>query len=364
MSGNKGSRKINFGSGPAALPEEVLHQASEAVVDYNHTGLSILEIPHRGKLFLDILEESKALVRELCELDDQFEVLWLHGGGRLQFCMVPANFLGENDVAGYIDSGHWSQEAMNYAAYYGRSEALCSSRDVRYTALPTFPKKIPDDLAYVHITTNNTIYGTQWHRLPDVKVPLVADMSSDIFSIGRDYKNLSLFYAVAQKNVGAAGTTLVVLRKEMLKRVKRDLPPMLDYRAQVVKASVLNTPPVFAIYTCLLMLRWTKKKTLAVLEQESIDKSCLLYDALDQSNIFHPVVAQPEYRSRMNVCFRANNSEIEKGFSDFCSQQNITGLEGHRTVGGFRVSLYNAISREDVQQLVSAMDTFEKNIVL
>jgi phosphoserine aminotransferase len=353
------NRKINFGSGPAALPEDVLRQASEAVVDYNSSGLSILEIPHRGELFTDIIEESKQLVKELCGLSDDYEVLWLHGGGRLQFCMVPMNFLGAQDTAGYVDSGHWSAEAISYAQYYGGVRVLASSRNNNYNSLPILPADVSADLTYLHLTTNNTIYGTQWPGLPKSSVPLIADMSSDIFSRKRDYSACAMFYAVAQKNIGAAGTTLVVIHKDQLARVKRELPPMLDYRVHVEKKSVLNTSPVFAIYTALLMLRWTKARTIETLEQESIRKSAILYEALEKSKVFSPVVTRVEDRSRMNVCFKANNAEIEKGFSDFCTRNGIAGLEGHRTVGGFRVSLYNAITVTQVEQLVCVMQEYE-----
>lgn len=351
--------KINFGSGPAALPQEVLKQASEAIVDYNGSGLSILEIPHRGNLFDDILDESKALVKELCELDDDYEVLWLHGGGRLQFCMVPMNFLGEQDTAGYIDSGHWSAQAIKYAGYYGKTSVLASSTDSNYNRLPDWPSNLPGELSYLHFTTNNTIYGTQWDNIPKNQVSLIADMSSDILSRKRSYDNCDLFYAVAQKNIGAAGVTLVAIRKGMLDKIRRTLPPMLDYKAQVNQHSVLNTPPVFAIYASLLMLRWTKAKGIENIEEESLYKSSLLYSEIERNTLFKPTVAVAEHRSRANVCFTGNSSEIEKGFSDFCTRNNITGLEGHRTVGGFRASLYNAITTEQVEKFVSVMQEYE-----
>jgi len=359
MKESTGIKQINFGSGPAALPDEVLREAGEAIIDYKGTGLSILEILHRGKLFNDILEESKVHVKDLCALNDDYEILWLHGGGRLQFCMVPMNFLGDQETAGYIDSGHWSQEAIKYAAYYGTSVVLASSREDNYNRLPDFPSGIPTHYSYLHLTTNNTIYGTQWNTIPVANIPLIADMSSDIFSRQRPYTDCSLFYAVAQKNIGAAGTTLVVIRKDMLQRIKRHLPPMLDYNAQVEKKSVLNTPPVFAIYTALLMLRWTKTKGIEAIERENHQKASMVYSELERNSLFNPTVSIKEHRSLMNVCFTANNPEIEKGFSEFCSQNNITGLEGHRTVGGFRVSLYNAITLAQAGKLVAVMQEFE-----
>ncbi|HRO42672.1 MAG TPA: 3-phosphoserine/phosphohydroxythreonine transaminase [Flavipsychrobacter sp.] len=359
MKEDKGIKQINFGSGPAALPPEVLLQASEAVIDYNQTGLSILEIPHRGNLFANILEESKALVKELCELNDEYDVLWLQGGGRLQFCMIPMNFLGAQKTAGYVDSGHWADEAKKYAEYYGNVRVLSSSKESNYSRLPDFPKNIAQDISYLHVTTNNTIYGTQWGSLPAITTPLIADMSSDIFSRKRGYSNCALFYAVAQKNIGAAGATLVVLRKEMTKNIASTIPPMLNYNEQLKKNSVLNTPPVFAIYTSLLMLRWTRQKSIATIEKESIEKCSLLYNEIERNTLFTPIVTVKEHRSRMNICFAANNYEIEKGFSDFCNQHYIAGIEGHRTVGGFRFSLYNAITVQQVERLVSVMQEYE-----
>lgn len=340
------------------LPQEVLHEASGAIVNYDDTGLSILEIPHRGKYFDAILEESKVLVHELCGLTDDYEVLWLHGGGRLQFCMVPMNFL--DGAAGYIDSGHWANEAMSYAGYYGKVEVLTSSKEDNYRHLPEWPTEIPAHLSYLHFTTNNTIFGTQWPEIPKTDIPLIADMSSDIFSRRMDYSNCAMFYAVAQKNIGPAGVTLAVVRKDMLSRIKRTIPPMLDYAAHAGKGSVLNTPPVFAIYTSLLTLRWTKNRGIDVIGQENSTKATLLYEEINRNSLFHTVI-KPEDRSTMNACFAATHKEHERAFINFCEERNITGVEGHRSVGAFRASLYNAISLHDVQALVDAMQEFEQH---
>jgi phosphoserine aminotransferase len=356
----RNNRRINFGAGPAALPEEVLQQASEAILNYNDTGLSILEIAHRGKYFSDILEESKALVKELCGLDDAYEVLWMHGGGRLQFAMIPMNFLGDNETAGYIDSGFWSHDAMAYAKHYGNVHCLASSKEDNYTHLPAWPASVPGDLSYLHFTTNNTIYGTQWPEVPGVNVPLIADMSSDIFSRQMAYKNCAMFYAVAQKNIGPAGTTLVVLNKNMLQQIKRPLAPMLDYNAHAKANSVLNTAPIFPIYTSLLTLRWTKQKGIAAIEKENDAKAQLLYDEIDRNSLFTGT-AKKEHRSKMNVCFGTASKETDKAFTEYCEQRNITGIEGHRSVGSFRVSLYNAIPLSSVQLLADAMKEFEHN---
>jgi phosphoserine aminotransferase len=354
------SHKINFGSGPAALPREVLQEAAAAITNYNDTGLSILEIAHRGEYFDEILEESKALVKELCELGEEHEILWLPGGGRLQFCMVPMNFLSKEKTAGYIDSGAWAADAIQYASYYGNVSVLSSSKKENYTHLPEWPGNIPNDFAYLHFTTNNTIYGTQKREIPQTSAPLIADMSSDIFSLQREYKNCSLFYAVAQKNIGPAGATLVVIRKDLLKRQNNNLPQMLDYTQHIKKNSVLNTPPVFAIYVSLLMLRWTKKKTIKIIENESIQKSGMLYSELERNSLFQPVVSNSEDRSRMNICFTAKEKANEKAFGIFCEERGIVGIEGHRTVGGFRVSLYNAITIDAVKTFIDVMKTFEE----
>lgn len=351
--------KINFNSGPAALPLPVLQAASAAVINYNNTGLSILGIPHRGKLFADILEEAKELVKELCGLNDEYEVLWMHGGGRLQFAMMPMNFLGDKQTAGYIDSGYWAADAINYAKHYGNVAVLASSKEDNYTHLPEWPVAIPKDIAYLHITTNNTIYGTQCHYVPKVDVPLIADMSSDIFSKQMDYTNCDAFYAVAQKNIGAAGVTMVAIKKAMLQHSKRTLTPMLSYAAHAKAGSVLNTPPVFAIYTALLMLRWIKEKGITTIEKENNEKATLLYNEIERNTLFDCIVQNVADRSKMNVCFTAKQHEHEKSFISFCEAYNVTGIEGHRSVGAFRASLYNAISLADVQQLVILMQQFE-----
>jgi len=350
--------KINFNAGPAALPPEVLHEAAKAVNKYKKTGLSILELPHRGKEFADIIAESKQLVKDLCGLDDRYEVLWLHGGGRQQFFMIPMNFLAADGSAGYVDSGYWAEEALKYATHYGDVQILATSKKDNYNHLPAWPAKIPKQLSYLHFTTNNTIYGTQWGNIPESKnVPLIADMSSDIFSREHDYKKYGMFYAAVQKNLGTPGTALAVIRKDMLGNIVRSLPPMLDYAAQVKEDSILNTANVFGIYVSLLMLRWTKAKGIATIEKENKQKAKLLYDAIDKSSVFVPHVKEKAHRSLMNVCFTAKTPEIEKAFLKLCNDNDITGVQGHRSVGGFRVSLYNAVPVEAVQRLVELMDT-------
>ena len=349
---------INFNAGPAALPKEVLHKASEAIVDYNGTGLSILEIPHRGRYFDAILEESKTLVKEIAKLDADQEVLWMHGGGRLQFCMIPMNFLGEQETAGFLDTGYWAMQAIEYAGYYGKVSVLASGKENNYQQLPTWPL-VPNELAYLHITTNNTIFGTQLKNIPETDVPLIADMSSDIFSRDIDYTKFAMCYACAQKNVGPAGVALVIINKKLLKENKRVLPPMLSYAEHVKKGSVLNTPPVFAIYTSLLNLRWIKNKGIYEIEKENNIKAAMLYNEIERNSLFHCTVKE-EDRSKMNVCFHAKDKETERAFINYCEDRNIIGIEGHWSAGAFRASLYNAITKEDVEVLTETMKEFEQ----
>jgi len=353
---------INFDAGPASLPREVLQQASEAIINYNNSGLSILEIAHRGPLFTAILEEADMLVKELLSLDGSYEVLWLQGGGRLQFAMVPMNFLGDKETAGYIDSGHWAHEAMKNAALYGKIKTIASSREAQYTYVPSWQPDTLKDLRYLHITTNNTIYGTQFANLPETEAPLIADMSSELFSRTLDYRKFGLIYAVAQKNIGPAGVTLVVVHKSLLAEQRRELPEILSYRDMAKNHSVLNTPPVFAIYCSLLTLRWIKNKGIANLERENDAKAALLYKAIDDSNLFYGIV-EKEHRSKMNVCFRAHKEPDTAAFIEFALQHGITGIKGHRSVGGFRVSLYNAVSLANVEKLIVLMKDFEHNKV-
>lgn len=351
-------RKIYFGAGPAALPQEVIEETARAVLDFNGSGISLLSIAHREKAFGAVIEEAGMLVLQLAGLSaNDYEVLWLQGGGRQQFAMVPMNFLSAGQRAGYIDSGHWAHEAMEAARYYGEVVPLASSAGDGYTHLPSWPEHIPDNLQYVHLTTNNTIYGTQWPAIPDCPVALVADMSSDIFSVARDYSQCALIYAVAQKNLGPAGVTLVLVRKDMLQRSAGNLPDALSYAAQAKAASMLNTPPVAAIYTCLLVLRWIIARGMERIEADNRKKAALLYDELMRNELFHSPVAEDSW-SMMNVVFKMKDAAQEKAFLEYCAARNIEGIKGHRSVGGFRASLYNAVSIEDVEALVSAMQAY------
>ena len=348
--------KINFGAGPAALPPEVLYEVSKAVIKYKKTGYSILELPHRSKEFGELLDEANALVKELCGLGTQHVVLWMHGGGRAQFAMVPMNFLKKGQSAAYIDSGHWAHEAFNSAQETGQNAIVAgSTKNEGYNHLPAIPGALPAECNYLHITTNNTIYGTQYHQDPEVTVPVIADMSSDIFSCQRNFARYALIYAVAQKNLGTPGVTLVIADKNLIDSSNADIPSVFSYAKQVKEKNLYNTPNVSGIYTSLLMLRWIKKRGLAAIQSANEAKAKMLYDAIDAHPLFTPHVTQVADRSTMNVVFTAKDKETENKFLQLCHSNNIVGIEGHRSVGGFRVSLYNAIEPDDVKTLVDLM---------
>lgn len=355
-------RKINFNAGPATLPACVLEQVAAATLSYENTGMSILELPHRSKAFEAIVEESKELVRTLCGIDNNYEVVWLHGGGRQQFCMVPTNFLLPGTTAAYIDSGYWAHEAMEYAQYYGSTHIVASAAPEQYTCLPQWPENLPDNTAYLHLTTNNTIYGTQWHNVPHCAVPLIADMSSDILSRRHDYSQYALFYAAAQKNLGTPGVALAVIHKDLLKTANKHLPPLLSYTAQVQQNSIVNTANVSGIYTALQMLKWIKNTGLETIEADNLNKAGLLYNVLDNSSLFKARVSAPTHRSLMNVCFTATSKHHEAALLALCSENNITGIEGHRHTGGFRVSLYNALPLHHVALLAELIQAYERSI--
>jgi len=348
----------NFNSGPAALPGEVLQQAAQDILHFQN-GLSVLEMPHRGTAIKAVIKESEDLVRSLLQLGDDYEVCWMQGGGRAQFAMIPMNFLKPEKTAGFINSGHWADEAMNYARYYGKTLEIAGSKDDEYRHIPQW-EAIPENLAYVHLTSNNTIYGTQFFDFPETNAPLVADMSSDLFSRKLDFRKFDLIYAVAQKNIGPAGATLVIAKSGFLNRQNDNLPGIFSYKELFKAHSAYNTPPVFAIYCSLLNLRWLCNMGMDTIERQNREKAALLYQAIDDSKIFSGT-AQKAHRSLMNVCFRGSNPETEEAFLNFAGQQGISGIKGHRSVGGFRVALYNAITMEEVNYLVKAMRQFEAN---
>ena len=351
----------NFNAGPSALPEEVLKEAAHAISNYNNTGLSILEIGHRTPLFQAIMDEARLLVRELMHLDSNHEVLFLHGGATTQFMQLPMNLLNVRDNAAYADTGVWSSKAIKEARLYGNINIVCSSKESGYLHIPK-DFAVPNDVKYFHITTNNTIYGSQWQNIPNVSVPLVADMSSDILSRELNFNAFDVIYAGAQKNIGCAGVNLVVVNNNILGKVKHPIPSIMDYQNHIKAGSMLNTPPVFAVYVSMLTLRWLKNKGgVREIEVLNKEKANCLYNEIDRNGLFHGTVAV-EDRSKMNVCFKAVTEEIEKLFLRFVQQNNIVGIQGHRLAGGFRASLYNAIPLSSVEVLVDLMRTFEKNV--
>lgn len=349
----------NFNAGPSILPAEVFQQAAAAILDFNNTGLSILEFGHRTPEFTAVMEETRGLVRELMKLDSDHEVLFLHGGASTQFMQVPMNLLDPKDTAAFTDTGVWSSKAIKEAKLFGKVEVVCSSKDKNYTYIPK-DFAVPNDSKYLHITTNNTIYGTQWQQVPKTSNTIVADMSSDIFSRVLDFNSFDLIYAGAQKNMGPAGVNLIVVNKNILGKVKHPIPTIMDYRNHINEGSMLNTPPVFAVYVCLLTLRWLKSQGgVAVMEKRNNEKAALLYNEIDRNSLFTGTVAK-EDRSRMNACFVMPTSELETAFLQYAKSLGIAGIKGHRSVGGFRASLYNALPLSSVQVLVEAMQAFEK----
>ncbi len=349
----------NFNAGPSILPKEVFEEAARSVVNYNNTGLSILEIGHRTPLFQAVLDEAIALIKELMHLNSDKEVLFLHGGASTQFYQVPINLLNDGETAAYLDCGVWGTKAIKEAKLFGTVDVVGSSKDKNYSYIPK-DFIIPSNAKYFHYTTNNTIEGTQMHFVPQTSVPLIADMSSDILSTVMDFNQFELIYAGAQKNIGAAGVNLVVLNKEITGRSTRKLPTMIDYKNHIDNSSMLNTPPVFAIYVCLLTLRWLKKQGgVAGIEKINNKKAELLYNTLDTLPIFKPTVAK-EDRSKMNVVFIMEDSNLEKEFLEICKKEGMVGVKGHRNVGGFRISLYNALDLNSVAAITDLMKYFAK----
>jgi phosphoserine aminotransferase len=349
----------NFNAGPSILPKEVFEEAARSVVSFNDTGLSILEIGHRTPLFQAVLDEAIALIKELMQLNSDKEVLFLHGGASTQFYQVPINLLNDGETAAYLDCGVWGTKAIKEAKLFGTVNVVGSSKDKNYSYIPK-DFVVPSNAKYFHYTTNNTIEGTQMHFVPQTSVPLIADMSSDILSTVIDFNQFELIYAGAQKNIGAAGVNLVVLNKEIAGRSTRKLPAMIDYKNHIDNGSMLNTPPVFAIYVCLLTLRWLKKQGgVAGIEKINNKKAELLYNTLDTLPIFKPTVAK-EDRSKMNVVFIMEDSNLEKEFLEICKKEGMVGVKGHRNVGGFRISMYNALDLNSVAAITDLMKYFAK----
>ena len=350
-------KKHNFSAGPSILAPEVFQKASEALLDFEGTGLSVIEISHRSPEFVRVIERARALALEIAGLDDSYTALFLQGGASMQFLMVPYNLL--ETKAAYIDTGTWANKAQKEAALFGNAEVIASSKADGYKYIPK-NVTVPTDADYLHITTNNTIYGTEYHSLPQTSVPLVADMSSDIFSRPLDYKQFSLTYAGSQKNLGASGSTLVIVKKDLLGKVSRKLPSMMDYQLHIKNDSMFNTPSTFAVYVNLLVLEWIQAQGgLQALGKRNRAKADLLYGEIDRN----PLVvgyANKEDRSLMNVVFNLTDESSKERFDALCKEANISGIKGHRSVGGYRASIYNALPLESVQVLVDVLKEFER----
>ncbi len=352
-------KKHNFYAGPSILSEYAINNTIEGIRNFADTGLSVLEISHRSKEFQAVIDGASALVKELLDIPEGYSVLWLGGGASLQFCMMPYNFL--KTKAAFTDTGTWAHNAIKEAGLFGEALVLASSADANYSFIPK-GYTVPEDVDYFHYTSNNTIYGTEVRKDPDVPVRMIADMSSDIFSRPVDVSKYDAIYAGAQKNLAPAGVTLVIVKDDALGHVDRPIPTMLDYRTHIKKGSMFNTPPVLPIFTAYQTLKWYKELGgVEAIEKIDLEKAKLLYGAIDDSRIFQGTVTDPEDRSIMNVCFvmKPEYKELEKDFLDFVAPRGIVGIKGHRSVGGFRASLYNALPIESVKVLVDAMKDFE-----
>ncbi|MGF7080439.1 3-phosphoserine/phosphohydroxythreonine transaminase [Mucilaginibacter sp. UYCu711] len=351
-------RKHNFGAGPCILPKNVLIEAANGVAQLENSGLSVLEISHRSPDFEQIITNARNLVKELLEVPDDYSILFLQGGASMQFCMIPMNFLNRNNTsAAYLDAGYFGQKAIKEAELFGNINIVASSSQSAYDYIP-IDFHVPDDAAYFHCTSNNTIEGTEMFEFPDTGVPLICDMSSDIFSRKIDVSRFSLIYAGAQKNMGPAGVTLVIVKDSFLENVSGNIPSMLDYRIYRNSNSLFNTPPVFAIYATMLNLRWLKSRGgVKFIQTENSAKAQLLYDEIDRNPLFYGL-AKRTHRSLMNVTFRMYQPKLETDFLAYVTEQGIVGIQGYRTVGGFRASLYNALPYESVKVLVECMRAF------
>ena len=355
-------KKHNFSAGPSILPQEVFKKASQAVLDFNNSGLSILEISHRSKDFVAVMDEARALALELLGLEGKgYQALFLQGGASLEFLRVPYNLMKEGGKAAYLETGTWATSAIKQAKQFGETIVVATSKEENFSYVPK-NYEIPSDASYFHCTSNNTIFGTQMKEFPKTDIPLVCDMSSDIFSRKIDYSQFSLIYAGAQKNMGPAGTTLVVVKEDILNKTGKSIPSMLDYSQHIAKESMLNTPPVFAVYTSLLTMQWLKNLGgVEAIEKMNETKANLLYKEIDRNPLFKGV-AKTEDRSLMNVTFTLNNAEHQEIFDKMWKEANISGINGHRSVGGYRASIYNAMPIESVEVLINVMKELENKI--
>jgi phosphoserine aminotransferase len=352
-------KKHNFYAGPSILPQYTIDKTIEGIKDFAGSGLSVLEISHRSKEFVACMNDTIALFRELLEIPSGYQVLFLGGGASLQFAMVPMNMM--NKKAAYLNTGEWAGKALKEAKLFGEVVEVASSKEKLFNYIPK-NYTIPSDADYFHITTNNTIYGTELKHDMDIQIPLVADMSSDIFSRPVDVSKYAIIYGGAQKNLAPAGVTFVIVKEDVLGKVTRPLPSMLDYRVHIKGESMFNTPPVFAVFAAQQTLKWLKDLGgVKAIQKKNIEKAKILYDEIDRNKLFVPTIPDPEDRSLMNICFIMDQQykELEKAFADFAKSKGLLGIEGHRSVGGFRASTYNALPRESVEALVSAMKEFE-----
>lgn len=352
-------KKHNFYAGPSILPEYTIQKTAEAVINFAGTTLSVMEVSHRSKEFVAVMDQAIALVKELLEVPEGYEVLFLQGGASTQFYMAPFNLL--KTKAGYFNTGVWAANAIKEAKFFGEVVEVASSKDKNYNYIPK-NVTIPTDIDYLHVTTNNTIFGTQLYKDLDSPVQLVADMSSDIFSRPIDISKYALIYAGAQKNLAPSGVTLVIVRKDALGKTGRPIPTMINYMTHIEKESMFNTPPCLPVFAALQTLVWLKDNGgIKAMEVKNIAKAKLLYDEIDRNKLFTTTVPDPEDRSRMNVTFvmTPGYEQLEKAFQAFANERNILGIEGHRSVGGFRASIYNAMPIESVGVLVQAMKDFE-----
>lgn len=355
-------KKHNYSAGPCILPQEVFEKSSQSILDFNDSGLSILEISHRSKDFVAVMDEARDLALELLDLKGKgYQALFLHGGASLEFLMVPYNLMKVDGKAAYLDTGTWASAAIKEAKLFGDVTIVASSKDENYCYIPK-GYTVPSDVDYFHCTSNNTIFGTQIKEFPDVSVPMVCDMSSDIFSRVLDFTKFDIIYAGAQKNMGPAGTTLVVIKEEILGKSGREIPSILDYEKHIKAESMYNTPAVFPVYASLLTLQWLKNLGgIAAVEKLNQEKADLLYAEIDR-NPFFKGAAKVEDRSNMNVVFLLENEKHAEQFDSMWKAAGISGLPGHRSVGGYRASIYNALPIESVQVLVDVMKDFESKI--
>jgi phosphoserine aminotransferase len=355
----KQMKKHNFSAGPSVLSQYTIQNTVDAILNFADTGLSLMEVSHRGKEFIAVSDEARKLVKELLNVPETHDVIFLGGGASLQFCMVPYNLL--NKKASYLDTGTWASKAIKEAKFFGEVEVVASSKDKNYCYIPK-DYTVSDDSEYFHITTNNTIFGTQLQAIPEVSIPLVADMSSDIFSRPVDVSKFDLIYAGAQKNLAPAGVTIIIVRKDALGKVERPIPSMLNYRIHIDNDSMYNTPPVVPVFAALQTLKWYKElRGIAAMQNMNIEKAGILYEEIDRNPMFTGT-AFADDRSLMNICFvmSDNYKELENDFASFASKAGMVGIKGHRSVGGFRASTYNALPIESVKALVETMREFER----